>query len=206
MTDIGVMNMIKKILGIAILFTFGTIIIINILEINKEEKTTGPNLVDVTGDTSVEGVSIVSPSSSGINKGDAAPDFELEMMNGEKVKLSELKGKKVLVNFWATWCPPCKEEMPELQQFYEDYGDEITIIAINATGSERNEEAVRNFIDKYDYTFPVAFDKSMDVTDEYMAVTIPTSYFIGTDGIIQVPRKVGPMTYEFMVEMMNSLE
>ncbi|MEN2766342.1 TlpA family protein disulfide reductase [Ornithinibacillus xuwenensis] len=198
--------MIKKILGIAILLTFGTIIIINILEINKEEKTTGPNLVDVTGDTSVEGVSIVSPSSSGINKGDAAPDFELEMINGKKVKLSELKGKKVLVNFWATWCPPCKEEMPELQQFYEDHGDEITIIAINATGSERNENAVRKFINKYDYTFPVAFDKSMDVTDEYMAVTIPTSYFIGTDGIIQVPRKVGPMTYEFMVEMMNSLE
>jgi thiol-disulfide isomerase/thioredoxin len=206
MTDIGVMNMIKKILGIAILLTFGTIIIINILEINKEEKTTGPNLVDVTGDTSVEGVSIVSPSSSGINKGDAAPDFELEMINGKKVKLSELKGKKVLVNFWATWCPPCKEEMPELQQFYENHGDEITIIAINATGSERNEDAVRKFINKYDYTFPVAFDKSMDVTDEYMAVTIPTSYFIGTDGIIQVPRKVGPMTYEFMVEMMNSLE
>lgn len=92
-----------------------------------------------------------------------------------------------------------------MQRLYEEYGDDITIIAINATGSERNESAVRDFIDEYGYTFPVAIDKNNDTTDNYMAYTIPTSYFIGTDGVIQVPRKVGPMTYDFMVEMMNSL-
>ncbi|WP_047981171.1 TlpA family protein disulfide reductase [Ornithinibacillus contaminans] len=200
--------MVKKIIGIAILVTLGIILVINIGEITKQKNTagSGPNLVDVSGDTSVEGVSIVSPNAEGINEGDTAPDFKLKMLNGDTVTLSDLKGKKVLVNVWATWCPPCKEEMPELQQFYEEYGDDIEIIAVNATGSERNEQAVRDFISEYDYTFPVAFDKDMEVTDNYMVISIPTSYFIGTDGVIQVPRKVGPMTYDFMVEMMNKLK
>ncbi|MBC5636065.1 redoxin domain-containing protein [Ornithinibacillus sp. BX22] len=196
--------MIKKFVGITILLALGIALVINVLDLNNKE-TSGPNLVDVTGDTSVEGVTIVSPGTNGLNVGDQAPEFELPLLNGDVVKLSDLKGKKVLINFWATWCPPCKEEMPEMQQLYEEYGDDITIIAINATGSERNESAVRDFIDEYGYTFPVAIDKNNDTTDNYMAYTIPTSYFIGTDGVIQVPRKVGPMTYDFMVEMMNSL-
>ncbi|WP_047985220.1 TlpA family protein disulfide reductase [Ornithinibacillus californiensis] len=200
--------MIKKILGIGILAVLGIVLVINVINTNDKnnKETSGPNLVDVTGDTSVEGVTIVPSSASGINKGDPAPDFELPLLTGEMVKLSELKGKKVLINFWATWCPPCKEEMPEMQEFYEEYGDEITIIAINATGSERNEQAVKDFIDEYGYTFPVAIDKDNQITDDYMAITIPTSYFIGTDGTIQVPRKVGPMTYDFMVDMMNTLQ
>lgn len=196
--------MIKKFVGITILLALGIALVINVLDLNNKE-VSGPNLVDVTGDTSVEGVTIVSPGASGLDVGNHAPEFELPLLNGDVVKLSDLKGKKVLINFWATWCPPCKEEMPEMQQLYEEYGDDITIIAINATGSERNESAVRDFIDEYGYTFPVAIDKNNDTTDNYMAYTIPTSYFIGTDGVIQVPRKVGPMTYDFMVEMMNSL-
>ncbi|WP_010095681.1 TlpA family protein disulfide reductase [Ornithinibacillus scapharcae] len=199
--------MIKKIFGIAVLVVLGIVLVINILDKNQASKETqGPNLVDVSGDTSVEGVTIVPPDSTGISKGDNPPDFELPLLNGETVKLSDLKGEKVLINFWATWCPPCKEEMPEMQKFHEEYGDEINIIAINITGSERNKEAVQNFIDKYNYTFPVALDMDNKITDEYMAVTIPTSYFIGTDGVIQVDQKRGPMTYDFMVEMMNSLQ
>lgn len=198
--------MVKKIFGVIIILTLAVILVVNVIEITAKENNKGPNLVDVSGDPSVEGVSIVPPNSGGINKGEVAPDFELELLNGESVKLSELKGKKVLINFWATWCPPCKEEMPELQRFYEDYGDEIMIIAINATDSEKNEQVVRDFIDEYDYTFPVALDSEMEASDDYKLMTLPTSYFIGTDGVIQLPRKVGPMTYDFMVDMMNSLE
>jgi thiol-disulfide isomerase/thioredoxin len=200
--------MIKKILGIAVILVLAVVIFINYVEIKKakNDEESGPNLVDVSGDPSVEGGMIVSPTAAGINKGDIAPDFELELLNGDKIKLSDLKGQKVLINFWATWCPPCKEEMPEMQKFYEEYGDEIAIIAINATDSEKNEQAVRDFIEEKGYTFPVALDKDMEVVDNYMAITIPTSYFIGTDGVLQVPRKVGPMTYDFMVEMLNTLE
>lgn len=199
--------MIKKFVGIGILLALGIALVINVVDFEKKDgqAASGPNLVDVTGDPSVDGVTIVSPSARGINEGDTAPDFELPLLNGDTVKLSDLKGKKVLINFWATWCPPCKEEMPELERFYEEHGDEITIIAINATGSERNEEAVHDFIEEYGYTFPVAIDNNNETTDTYMAMTIPTSYFIGSDGIIQAPRKVGPMSYDFMVDMMNSL-
>lgn len=195
--------MLKRIIAIIVMIALAVILIINVIDLNKEES--GPNLVDVTGDTSVKGVSIVSPNAKFLNEGELAPDFEVPMIDGERIKLSNLKGKKVLVNFWATWCPPCKEEMPELQRFYEEYGDQIKIIAINATGSERNEQAVRNFLEENDYTFPVGIDKNNKITDQYLAMTIPTSYFIGSDGVIQVPRHVGPMTYDFMVDMLNSL-
>lgn len=199
--------MLKKILGVAVLVVLGIVLVINIMDIKQPtKKTQGPNLVDVSGNTSVEGVTIVPPDTAGISKGDTPPDFELPLLDGGVVKLSDLKGEKVFINFWATWCPPCKEEMPEMQKFYEEYGEEINIVAINITGSERNKKAVQDFIDEYDYTFPVALDMESNVTDEYMAITIPTSYFIGTDGVIQVDRKVGPMTYDYMVEMMNSLQ
>jgi len=197
--------MFKKILGIAILAVLGIVLVINIVETNKKEEASGPNMVDVTGDTSVDGVQIVSPGAVGIKEGDQAPDFELPLLNGEMIKLSELKGNKVLINFWASWCGPCKKEMPELEKLYKEHGDEIKIIAINATDSERNEQVVRDYIDENGYTFPVALDKDMSVTDEmYRVATIPTSYFVDTAGKIQ-SRYFGPMTYDFMVDTINAL-
>ncbi|WP_026907533.1 TlpA family protein disulfide reductase [Paucisalibacillus globulus] len=197
--------MIKKILGIGILTVLGVVLVINIVNINKKEETSGQNMVDVTGDTSVDGVQIVSPGAVGIKEGDQAPDFELPLLDGEMVKLSDLKGEKVLINFWASWCGPCKKEMPELEQLYKEYGDEINIIAINATDSERNEQVVRDFIDENGYTFPIALDADMSVTDQmYRVATIPTSYFIDTEGKVQT-RYLGPMTYDFMIDTINAL-
>ncbi|MFD2045753.1 TlpA family protein disulfide reductase [Ornithinibacillus salinisoli] len=194
--------MLKKILGVGLITVLGIILVMNVMESNKE---TTNSEYDVTGDTDVEGVAISPPGTSGLEIGQFAPDFELESLNGEKVKLSDLQGKKVMINFWATWCSPCKKEMPEMQKFYEDHGDEIEILAVNVTGSEKNETVVRDFIDHYSYSFPVLLDESTNVSDDYRAISFPTSYFIGTDGTIQQPRKVGPMTYDFMVEMLDEL-
>ena len=197
--------MIKKILGIGVLAVLGVVLVINIFDINKNDETSGQNMVDVTGDTSVEGVQIVSPGAVGIKEGEQAPDFELPLLNGEMVKLSDLKGEKVLINFWASWCGPCKKEMPELEELFNEHGDEIKIIAINATDSERNEQVVRDYIDENGYTFPVALDEDMSVTDQmYRVVSIPTSYFIDTEGKVQT-RYVGPMTYDFMIDTINLL-
>src|SRR5690606_33071951 len=104
----------------------------------NEVEDTGSNLYDVTGDTSVSGGMIAPAESVGIQPGEIAPDFELETLDGAVVKLSELKGEKVILNFWATWCPPCKEEMPEMQEFYDKYGDDINVIAVNF--KEKNDK------------------------------------------------------------------
>ncbi|ASN05614.1 TlpA family protein disulfide reductase [Virgibacillus necropolis] len=195
--------MIKKVLAGATLMLLTGLLIINIT--GNSEKNTGKNEIDVTGDTSVEGVAISSSTKSGLEVGMQAPNFELETLSGETVKLSDLQGKKVFINFWATWCPPCKKEMPEMQKFYEQHSDEVEILAVNVTGQENSLKAVRDFSDNFKYTYPILLDKELKVTEEYMAFGLPTTYFIGTDGVVQQPRKIGPMTFDFMKEMLEKL-
>lgn len=139
-------------------------------------------------------------------EGKVAPDFTLETLSGEEVKLSDYFGKKIILNFWATHCPPCKEEMPAMQKFYDEYQDEVEIIAVNLTGTEQSESDVTDFIDKYEYTYPTLLDKDLKVRETYQANGIPTTYFLGTDGKIQAPEKVGAMTYDFMVDMIDSID
>lgn len=93
-----------------------------------------------------------------------------------------------------------------MQKFYEQRADEVEILAVNVTGQESSLKTVNKFMDKYNYTYPIALDKELTVSDEYSIITIPTTYFIGTDGIIQQPKKIGPMTEEFMGEMLKKLE
>lgn len=199
--------MYKRILGVAVLIVLASILVFNMVQKDsgKEQVDNISNEYDVSGDTNVKGAAIMPPGSEGIDPGEMAPDFELETVAGESLKLSDLRGKKVMLNFWATWCPPCKKEMPEIQKLYEEHGDEIEIVAVNLTDSESKVKDVYAYVEKYNYTYPVPLDKKSEVSDIYMAITIPTTYFIGTDGKIQQPRKLGPMSYEFMEEMMNSL-
>ena len=198
----------KRIIGIVVLVVLVGIVTFNIVQKNEDKQTDrGPDEYDVSGDPDVEGAMITSPGADdGIELGDMAPDFELETLSGETLKLSDLQGKKVILNFWATWCPPCKVEMPEMQEFYDEHGDDVEIVAVNLTSSETNEKKVHDYIDEHKYTYPVPLDKDSEVGDTYMAITVPTTYFIGTDGKVQQPKKVGPMTYEFMEEMLDELE
>lgn len=153
-----------------------------------------------------KGTGITAPNApSGLKVGEAAPDITLQTLEGHTVSLSELKGKKVFINFWATWCPPCREEMPEMQKFHEKFGDEVEILAVNGTAGEKSVEEVQEYVRKGGYTFPILLDRKLTWTHAYQVISIPTTYFIGTDGVIQQPRKVGPMSYEFMVEMKNKL-
>ncbi|HEX6593544.1 MAG TPA: redoxin domain-containing protein [Bacillota bacterium] len=185
-------------IGFAILVLFIGIFIFNTLGPNDEsEKQQNEQTANSPNH---------SEEQAGIKVGEQAPDFELETLDGETTKLSDLKGKKVILNFWATWCPPCQKEMPEMQQFYEEHHEEIEIIAVNLTGSESKASDVNDYIEEHEYTFPVLLDRDLAVRDEYMALVVPTTYFIGTDGIVQEERKVGPMTYELMEEMLQSLD
>lgn len=97
-------------------------------------------------------------------------------------------------------------EMPEMQEFHEKYGDEVAIIAVNATGTERSEAVMREYIEENGYTFTVLLDQDLTVNASYQALSLPTTYFINSQGIIQLPRKIGPMDLNMMKENMEKLK
>ncbi|PEB56815.1 thiol:disulfide interchange protein [Bacillus pseudomycoides] len=144
---------------------------------------------------------------NGIEVGKIAPDFELSKLDGTTVKLSDLKGKKVILNFWATWCGPCQQEMPDMEAFYKTYKDDVEILAVNYTVSERanGEEKVKQFAKEKGLTFPVLLDKDISATTTYKVITIPTSYFVDTKGVIQ-DKFIGPMTQKEMEKRIEKLK
>ncbi|MCA1065167.1 redoxin domain-containing protein [Rossellomorea sp. AcN35-11] len=149
----------------------------------------------------------LSDAKQGLAKGDRAPDFELTTLEGETIKLSDYQGKKVILNFWATWCPPCKAEMPHMESYYEDSAEEenVEILAVNLTSMDDGKKAVQQFVDGYELTFPIPMDEEGKVGDEYRVFTIPTTYMIDTGGIIQ-HKIVGPMNEEMMSKMVEGME
>ncbi|WP_410983278.1 TlpA family protein disulfide reductase [Bacillus cereus] len=144
---------------------------------------------------------------NGIEVGKVAPDFELSKLDGTKVKLSDLKGKKVILNFWATWCGPCQQEMPDMEAFYKKHKDDVEILAVNYTVSEgaNGEEKVKKFAEEKGISFPVLLDKDITVTTTYKVITIPTSYFVDTKGVIQ-DKFIGPMTQKEMEKRIAKLK
>lgn len=115
--------------------------------------------------------------------GRPAPDFTLTSSAGQSVKLGELRGKVVILNFWATWCPPCREEMPGMEQLYQRYKSRgFTILAVSVDGE--GEKVVKPFLREYRLTFPVVYDTRMKVADLYQVRALPSTYLIGRDGQI----------------------
>lgn len=139
----------------------------------------------------------------GTEKGDLAPDFELETMDGETVKLSDFRGQKVMLNFWASWCPPCRAEMPDIQKFHEN--EDGVIVSVNLTETENSIRNVESFIEEYELTFPVLVDEKTQVGNRYNAQALPTSYLINTKGEIH-NIAIGPLNYDQMVEAFDQME
>ena len=126
-------------------------------------------------------------------QGFLAPDFELKTLTGETVRLSDLRGQAVLVNLWATWCPPCREEMPAINKMYEEYKDRgFVVLAVDMTYQDDPTE-VQPFADKYALSFPILLDESGTVGKAYQLKSLPSSYFINRDGIINEVVIGGPM-------------
>lgn len=123
----------------------------------------------------------IAAKSQPLEIGAKAPDFSLRNLKGEIIKLSDFKGKKVMLNFWATWCPPCKQEMPAIQQFFEEKGKDVVILAVNIDGAED----VIEFVQSKKITFSILLDENNRVNEQYKVVTIPTTFFIDEKGIIQ---------------------
>lgn len=139
----------------------------------------------------------------GLEIGNVAPDFELQTLSGENVRLSDYRGKKVMLNFWATWCPPCRAEMPDMQKFYED--TDMEILGVNLTSSEVNIGSVENFVDEMGISFPILLDGKNKVGTTYYIQPIPTSFMIDKNGVIQY-KTFGPMNYEMMMNEFNKMD
>lgn len=122
-----------------------------------------------------------------------APDFELETLDGVTVKLSDLRGQAVIINLWATWCPPCRAEMPALQKVYEEHQERVEVLAVNATNQD-DLDAVQEFTQSYELTFPILLDKNGIVAKSYQLRSLPTSYFVDPEGLIQKVVIGGPMS------------
>ncbi len=110
-----------------------------------------------------------------------ATDFEVTLVSGDTVKLSDFRGKKVLLNFWATWCGPCVEEMPAFQQLTEEYPDDFVILAVNCGDTVQD---VESFVEENGYTFNIALDETMEVSSLYPTSSIPLTIIVDEEGYI----------------------
>ncbi len=115
-------------------------------------------------------------------RGSPAPDFDLPSLNGENLKLSDLRGKAVLINFWTVWCGPCKEEMPLLESLSKKHSENLIVLAINEGDSATDAE---KFLQEENLKIAVLLDENRKIGDEYKLGGYPTSIFIDEEGIIQ---------------------
>lgn len=116
-----------------------------------------------------------------------APDFTVYDKDNNPVKLSDFRGKPVILNFWASWCGPCVSEMPEFQEFYDQYGEDIHFVLVNLTdGSQETVETASKFVSDQGYTFPIYFDKDLDAAAAYAVNAVPVNYFLDAEGYLVV--------------------
>lgn len=127
-------------------------------------------------------------------EGFSAPDFALDTLDGEQISLSELRGKVVLVNFWASWCPPCRAEMPAIESVYRSYkGLGLEVLAVNTTNQD-DVTAAAAFVQELRLSFPIPLDHTGAVSASYNLRGLPSSYFIDRQGVIRSVVVGGPMS------------
>ena len=116
-------------------------------------------------------------------EGALAPDFLLESLEGGEVRLSDYQGQPVVLNFWATWCGPCRKEIPQFVEAYERFrGDGLVIIGVNM---QEGKSIARGYVEDYGMQFPVAIDVDGEVGDAYRLLGLPVTYFIDRDGVVR---------------------
>ena len=137
-----------------------------------------------------------------------ALDFELKDQYGTVHRLEDYAGKTIFLNFWGTWCPPCRAEMPDIQKLYETYdteGDDALIVlgvAAPLMGQETSEEGIAEFLEENGYTYPVLMDTEWELFEGYGIYSFPTTFMIDRDGNV-FGYVSGMLTYEFMEDIIS---
>lgn len=137
-----------------------------------------------------------------IKKGSDAPDFILQTLDGKEVRLSELKGKGVFLNFWGTWCKPCEKEMPYMENQYSKYKEKnVEILAVNIGESDLS---VSTFVERHGLSFPILMDRKSVIVDLYNIGPIPTTILIDAEGKI-VDSITGTMTEQDIINHLTAI-
>ena len=139
------------------------------------------------------------------HQGFLSPEFELEMLDGENGALQDFSGKVVLLNFWASWCPPCRSEMPAVQRVYETYqADGFEVVAVNMAHQDSLPD-VQSFLDVYGLTFPVLLDQTGETAAKYQVRALPTTFLIDRQGVIREVLIGGPLSEAFLTAKVEGL-
>ena len=134
-----------------------------------------------------------------------APDFTVTDNNGKAVKLSDFRGRPIVLNFWASWCGPCKREMPDFDKVYREYGDDIVFMMVNlADGRRETVETAKKFLSDTGYTFPVYYDTESSAAYAYYVNSVPATYFINADGFIVV-NALGAINHDVIIRGINMI-
>ena len=152
-------------------------------------------------DTGRESVASLEPAPV---VGHTAPDFELPTPTGEIIRLSDYRGTPVIVNFWATWCGPCRAEFPEFQEAAVDNADSLVIIGVNSTSTDQAEN-IPSFLEEFGITFPIVLDEQGDVVDQYRVLGLPTTVFVDSNGVVNEVF-TGPLNKAYIESKISELQ
>ena len=187
----------KNILGFGILTLLVLLLVMNIFKAEKASEIVLPSTTHTANEIEAAEIEVSSESKY-------AQDFTLTTLQGEQVSLSDYKGKIVILNFWTSWCGPCKEEMPHMQSFSEKHSD-VAMLAVNLTSMDLGLDAVKQFVEEYRLTFPILLDEADVVGKAYNILTIPTSYMIDPEGRV-FKEVIGPMDETMMEDLISTLK
>lgn len=150
-------------------------------------------------------ISDVVDTDSGDGGNPTAPDFTVYDKDGAAVSLSDFVGKPVVLNFWASWCGPCKNEMPDFDEVYKQYGDDVVFLMVNITdGTNETVDSASSFIQSAGYTFPVYYDTELAAVSVYGVSSIPMTFFIDANGDVAAYH-TGTMSKDLLLSGINMI-
>ncbi|KAB7705256.1 redoxin domain-containing protein [Bacillus aerolatus] len=197
----------KVVLAVVIVAFMGVFLYKEYIEETPDSKAeTAGSESNAESNSSSEGENQSTDGKYGLLVGQQPPNIQLTTLDNKPFNLTDYKGKTVILNFWATWCPPCKAEMPDMQKFYEKHKNEgVEVVAVNLTSAEKSKDHIQKFIDEYQISFTVPLDPTGATSQQYEVYSIPSSFIIDKEGVIR-QHVIGPMSYDWMINEVKKLQ